>query len=209
MERRLDLESLTEVEFPYQDIPLENLLLYGALKIKQQDKIIDNQNLTVVALKLFPEVFSLPLYPEYPDSFKVASILKENFKNFSLLKIPNARTGYILSDIGLIKLIELEEIWGTSILGLTIKYDLKTKIKSTLQEIKESLIFKDWESKRYLSINKTDFCQLLKINNKSTMSLQQQRFTIISNYAIYSSDSDIYELTQIHQKYFMKAKVIK
>jgi hypothetical protein len=76
MKDKEKLEKLhTFIESKYENIDLDHLVMFAINELDIMKANLSYENIVVASFKLFPKKFSLPGFPEYPDSNRVEQCL--------------------------------------------------------------------------------------------------------------------------------------
>lgn len=169
----------------YENIDLDHLIMYVMDQLKMLKADLSFENAVVASFKLFPKKFSLPGFPEYPDSNRVEQCLwRCTYKTKQWLG-GKSRQGFIITERSKMIINETE--------GLLGKSSSKTKKTQTTSQTrrKESILAEILSSPAYLkysknqtnSISEAEFCFLLQGTLDSSRETLQGNLTSLKKYA--------------------------
>ncbi|MEW6355182.1 MAG: hypothetical protein AB1696_02560 [Planctomycetota bacterium] len=161
MEKKL--KALEEFDSScYEAIDLDRLVIYTAVELEKVGVTLFLENIVVAAFRLFPKKFSLPGYPEYPDSARVEkSLWRSRGKRRRWIggKTPH---GYLITDVTkLVAAQTAEELSGVSAPKPTIASRLRRR-EAILREVTNSPAYQKYVDGRVEMISRSDFCYLLQ-----------------------------------------------
>ncbi len=84
----------------YSDIDLNRLAVFAVHKLSDNGIVSTFESIVVALFRLFPEKFSLPGYPEFPDAARVNRALLQLRPKYRNWAIFSSAKGYILTELG-------------------------------------------------------------------------------------------------------------
>lgn len=190
-------------EEQYIDLLLTDLVLYSLFSLTTKGVEGTFENLVAESYELFPKKFSLPGYPEYPDSRRVEREIRRMSgglpsEGSSGLVKGNLKTNFNLTENGLNKLTEIQQKLKTDVRDekaiKKMKSDKRGKIGRIIDQVQNHMLYKEYLQKE----NKTDIPEhllrdLLFATMETSKENLREKMKILMDYCDDSGRNDIKE----------------
>ncbi len=186
--------KLKEIQFNYQDVSYDDLLVYVLLVLSEATKgKIDWQEIVISAHQLFPKRFGLPHHEsKYPDSAQVdRSILRCRDKRY----LSGRRSqGYALTTIGREAAEALRERMesGSSLMSSKIKVHEKSKSGKMVSQVKSSEAYKYYPSNKD-KISDYHICSMLLCSLDAPSDVRMRNLRLFEDEAKNGNWSEVLE----------------
>jgi hypothetical protein len=168
----------------YETIDLDRLVIYAACELDRLGVELSLEHIIVGAFRLFPNRFSIPGYPEFPDATRVEKSLwrcKGKKRQWIAGKTPH---GYAITD----KTKSISEETRVQLSTSPYKTDQRTPTRlrrkeGILKETTDSLAYSKFISGKRDSISEADFCYLLQGTLDSPRDILKQNFGTLKKFA--------------------------
>jgi len=168
----------------YDPIDLDRLVIYTTTELDKLGVELSLEHIIVGAFKLFPNRFSIPGYPEFPDATRVEKCLwrcKGKKRQWIAGKTPH---GYAITD----RTKSVSSETGVQLSNTTSKKDQKTPTRlrrkeGILKETTDSSAYSKFIGGKRESISEADFCYLLQGTLDSPRNILKQNFATLKKFA--------------------------
>lgn len=159
MSSKEKLEKLKPLVFEkYENWDLDRLIMYTMGRLAKMKLDLSYENAVVAAFKLFPKKFSLPGFPNYPDSNRVMHCLSRCTLNNRKWLGGKLRQGFFLTERSEKIISEVEELLESKITKKAGS-NSKTRRKETIiSEVKKSKACIKYFSNEQDSITDAEVC---------------------------------------------------
>jgi len=205
MKDKSKIEKLKEIrEDKYGNVDLDHLMMYVMGQLEQIGADLSYENAVVAAFKIFPRKFSLPGYPEHPDSNRVEQCLWRCAGKTRQWLGGKARQGFIITDRSRLFIKEAEEFLS-GVLHKKTKATSQTRRKeSILAEVIASSAYIKYSKGDSDSITEGEFCFLLQGTLDSSKETLKKNFNSLRIFADELARKDVVEFLEWLEERFKK-----
>ena len=149
----------------YGDLDLNRLAAY-AIHLLEESKIVPSfENLVVTLFKAFPEKFSLPGYPEYPDAARANRALFQLRPKYRNWAVRSSEEGHILTDLGRRVADETADLLNSPVRARTTRRSPplppRTLYEGVARNIRRSSAFRKFVSEKSEQVTRPEIFELL------------------------------------------------
>ncbi len=179
----------------YAGIDHDRLLAYVVTRMNQINLSTTFENVTAAAYALFPSVFCLSGYPQYPDAARVNRTLLHGGPKYKNYLVGRATTGYELSERGKAAADQAQEMMASSSHGKSRRSRAprvtapRNVIERTEREVRESDAFRLWKAQE--PIPTAEFYLFLHLFPGSEPAAVRENLKAMRNLLEGSADRDI------------------
>ena len=160
----------------YKDISLESLLVYGIYVLKKKNLDVSEENIFVQTYLLFPQRYSLPNYPFFPNIVQLNQSWFRCRSNKNFIT-GNSSVGFNLTKNGLKEARKVENLLKKSIKVEEIRSEGLIPSEITIiNSFKTHPSFLEFQEKKDLKISELEFCLLIKVRQTASHTLFDTRF---------------------------------
>ncbi len=159
-EKLEELKSFTESK--YKNIDLDHLVMYSINELERIKGNLSYENIVVAAYKIFPKKFSLPGFPEYPDSNRVEQCLWRCAGKTRQWLGGKTRQGFSITSKSRIIFNEAVDLLEGRKPTKTRALSQTRRKEAILVETKNSYAYKKYIEGNSNLITEADFCFLLQ-----------------------------------------------
>lgn len=148
----------------YRTIDLDHLVMYAIGELEKLHVDLSFENIVAAAYVLFPKKFSLPGFPDYPDSDRVSNCLNRCTRKNRLWLGGKSRHGFFVTDRSRQIIAQTESLLsGESTANTKHGSTSQTRRKeSILAEVLSSPVYRKFSEGKQDSISHADLCFVLQ-----------------------------------------------
>lgn len=194
MKDKSKIEKLKEIrEDKYENVDLDHLMMYIMGQLEQIGADLSYENAVVAAFKIFPRKFSLPGYPEYPDSNRVEQCLWRCAGKTRQWLGGKARQGFIITDRSRLFIKEADDLLSGILYKKTKATSQTRRKESILTEVAASYGYKKYLKGEGDSITEAELCFLLQGTLDSSKETLKKNFNSLRIFADELARKDVVE----------------
>jgi hypothetical protein len=205
MKDKSKIEKLKEIkEDKYKNVDLDHLMMYVMGQLEQIGADLSYENAVVAAFKIFPRKFSLPGYPEHPDSNRVEQCLWRCAGKTRQWLSGKARQGFIITNRSRLFIKEAEDLLSGILYKKTKATSQTRRKESILAEVIASSAYKKYLKGEGDFITEAEFCFLLQGTLDSSKETLKKNFNSLKIFADELVRKDVVEFLDWLEERFKK-----
>lgn len=194
MKDKSKIEKLNEIkEDKYKNVDLDHLMMYVMGQLEQIGVDLSYENAVVAAFKIFPRKFSLPGYPEHPDSNRVEQCLWRCAGKTRQWLGGKARQGFIITHRSRLFIKEAEDLLSGILYKKTKATSQTRRKESILAEVIASSAYRKYLKGEGDFITEAEFCFLLQGTLDSSKETLKKNFNSLKIFADELARKDVVE----------------
>jgi len=200
MEKKKNKDKISYQEETYKNIPINHLMLFGIYSILQRKEKCTFEKLVEECFSLFPKLFSLSRYPEWPDSLKFDRSLRTLREKGLIVGNPN--TLFFLTKFG-------KEIAKNTAGNLKAGISQKTIVEKPKRDAeinwihnlkKSEALQRFLKEKKSFSITHMELRDLLRCTLETPLRIVKQNLSYSINLAKEFKEKALLEFLELCQK---------
>ncbi len=164
-------EMIAEVAVPFEperygDIDLNRLAAFSIHMLAESRIVPAFENLVMALFRSFPEKFSLPGFPEYPDAARVNRALLQLRPKYRNWAVKSSEEGYVLTDLGLRVAEQTGDLLNSPVRARSMRRSPplppRTLYEGIARNIRRSSAFRKFMSGKQNKVTRPEIFELLR-----------------------------------------------
>lgn len=180
----------------YKNIQKSHLILFGLYSVATKKEECTSERLVKECFTLFPKIFGMSRYPQWPDTLKFDRDLRK-LREQGLIT-GNPKISYSLTKFGEKLAKDTEEFFKKGVKKRTIYTTKRGADINWINYLKKSKVFQRFlEGKRKFSTTEMEFRNLLRCTLESPIRILKQNLMYSRNLAKEFKEKDLMEFLEI------------